>query len=62
MTQENNEDWAIPTLKEVPFWRKGMTPEEYDVGREYLGKNYHLFINMTYEPLWKQRMQELKEK
>lgn len=56
MTQENNEDWAIPTLKEVPFWRKGMTPEEYDVGREYLGKNYHLFINMTYEPLWKQRM------
>lgn len=39
---EENNDWATETLKEAPFWRDGMTPEEYDEEREYLGKNYIL--------------------
>lgn len=30
-----DKDWETPTLKEAPFWREGMTPEEYDEEREY---------------------------
>lgn len=52
---EENNDWATETLKEVPFWRDGMTPEEYDEEREYLGKNYILLQKGTYVPLWKQK-------
>ena len=47
-------DWATETLMEAPFWRNGMTPEEYETEREYLGKNYHLFLQGEYVPLWKQ--------
>ena len=56
-TRENKNDWATPSLKEAPFWRDGMTPEEYDAEREYLGRNYHLLIQGTYKPLWKQKEQ-----
>lgn len=52
---EENNDWATETLKEAPFWRDGMTPEEYDEEREYLGKNYILLQKRTYVPLWKQK-------
>lgn len=51
-------DWATETLMEAPFWRNGMTPEEYDIEREYFAKNFHLFMQGEYTPLWKQR--ELK--
>ena len=53
--QEKNDDWATPSLKETPYWRDGMTPEEYEAEREYFGRNYHLWKDGTYEPLWKQR-------
>ena len=52
MTQESS--WASPTLKEVPFWREDMTPEEYDIEREYFAKNFNLFKEGKYQPLWKQ--------
>lgn len=52
---EENNDWATETLKEAPFWRDGMTPEEYDEEREYLGKNYILLQKGTYVPFWKQK-------
>ncbi len=26
-------DWATPTLKEVSFWRDGMSVEEYELER-----------------------------
>lgn len=55
-----NEDWAHPTLKEAPYWREGMTPEEYDIEREYYGKNFKLVREGKYKPLWKQREEELK--
>lgn len=48
-------DWATETLMEAPFWRNGMTPEEYDEEREYLGKHYDLYLRCEYIPLWKQR-------
>ena len=47
-------DWATPTLKEVPFWRDDMGPEEYDIEREYMAKNWHLVQEGQYAPLWKQ--------
>ena len=37
-------DWATPSLKEVPFWRDGMSPEEYEVEREYLYNNFFAAI------------------
>ena len=33
-------DWATPTLKECPWWRDDMTPEEYEIEREYCYKNF----------------------
>lgn len=53
---EENKEWATPTLKEVPFWRDGMSPEEYDIEREYYAKNFHLVRDGSYKPLWKQKM------
>lgn len=53
MTEENR-DWATPTLKEVHFWRDGMSPEEYDIEREYMAKNWDKVREGTYVPLWKQ--------
>jgi len=52
---EGNKDWASYTLKEVPFWRDDMTPEEYDTEREYYAKNFHLVREGKYVPLWKQK-------
>ena len=48
-------DWANETLKEVPFWRDDMQPEEYDIEREYLAKHWGDYINGEYIPLWKQK-------
>lgn len=49
-----NENWATETLKEVPFWRDDMTPEEYDREREYYARNFGRVKAGTYKPLWKQ--------
>lgn len=54
---EENKDWASAGLKEMPFWRNGMTPEEYDAEREYYLKNIKLFREGKYIPLWKQKQQ-----
>ena len=57
---EDDKGWASETLKEVPFWRDDMTPEEYDEERMYYAKNFNLVKEGKYIPLWKQR--ELKNK
>lgn len=48
-------DWATYTLKEAPFWREGMSPEEYDIEREYYAKNTKLVLSGKYIPLWQQK-------
>lgn len=53
MTEDR--DWASPTLKEVPFWRDGMTPEEYEEERTYLGKHWEEYTHGSYTPLWRQK-------
>ncbi len=55
MTQEANNDWATPPLKEEFFWRDGMTPEEYEEERQYLINNFQLLKDGEYRPLWAQR-------
>lgn len=47
-------NWATETLKEAPFWREGMQPEEYDKEREYFIRHYEDYLNDKYTPLWKQ--------
>ncbi|MGN0501124.1 MAG: hypothetical protein ACI4HK_08300 [Ruminococcus sp.] len=51
-------EWATLTIKEVPFWRDGMTPEEYDEERIYFYKNFDSYKKGTYIPLWKQKKQQ----
>lgn len=51
-------DWASPTLKEVPFWRDDMTPEEYEEERTYLGQHWDDYKQGVYTPLWQQRQVE----
>lgn len=53
--KKDDRNWATPTLKEAPFWREGMTPEEYDEEREYLSMNFEKLQNGSYVPLWKQK-------
>ena len=50
----DNKDWATYTLKEVPYWRDGMTPEEYDKEREYYYRNLGLVKSGEYKPLRQQ--------
>lgn len=52
-------NWATETIMEAPFWRNGMSPEEYDIEREYLGKNYKMYLDGSYVPLWKQKMETM---
>lgn len=55
MTVEKDNNWSSPTLREVPFWREGMTQDEYELEREYYAKNFHLLREGGYIPLWKQK-------
>lgn len=55
MNKIGGDNWATETLKEVPFWRNDMTPEEYDIEREYFARNFNLIKNGEYIPLWKQK-------
>ena len=50
---DNN--WARGTLKEVPFWREDMQPEEYEEERNYFLSHYEDYTNGKYTPLWKQK-------
>lgn len=54
MGGKNENTWASATLREVPFWREDMSPEEYDIEREYYAKNFDLVKKGLYVPLWKQ--------
>ena len=51
----SNDEWASGQIKEAPYWRKGMTPEEYDEERTYFFANINKYFSGTYEPLWKQK-------
>lgn len=56
---ENN--WASGTIKEVPFWRDDMQPDEYDREREYLIKHWEDYTRGQYTPLWKQKQTEVEK-
>lgn len=51
---ERKSSWASYTIMEVPFWRNGMTPEEYEEER----KHYYTMLGQgkgeEYKPLWQQ--------
>lgn len=56
MNNEKKSDWASYGMMEAPYWRNGMSPEEYEFERAY-------FINISkgglkslikYRPLWSQ--------
>lgn len=45
-----------PGGEEYPFYRKGMTPEEWETEREYHIAHFQEWIDGTYQPLWKQAL------
>ncbi len=47
-------EWATYTLMEAPFWRNGMSPEEYEKESEYYYRNLKDVKQGTYRPLWQQ--------
>ena len=53
---EGNNAWANLSVRERPFWREGMSAEEYELERAY----YYRFSNDgkknadDYLPIWKQ--------
>ena len=53
--KKNDENWATGTLKEVPFWREGMSVEEYEIERIYFIKHWDDYTNNKYLPLWRQK-------
>ena len=48
-------NWATGTLKEAPYWREGMSPEEYEIERNYFNAHLGDFYKGIYVPLWKQK-------
>lgn len=54
MEKNNAIDWATPSLKEEPYWREGMSVEEFETEREYYLKNWKRWEKEKYIPLWKQ--------
>ena len=48
-----NKEWATASLKEVPFWKEGMSVEEYEKEREYYYNHLADVKAGTYTPLWK---------
>lgn len=51
---EEDKEWATETLKETPYWRDGMTVDEYEVERKYLYEDFGRIREGTYKPLWVQ--------
>lgn len=49
-------NWATPSMKEFPFWRDDMSPEEFAIERKYYYENYESLVKTgKYAPLWKQK-------
>lgn len=55
---EEKTDWVSPGVKEVPYWRDGMSPEEYEMEREYYYTHLEYVKKGDYKPLWKQKKKE----
>ncbi len=51
-------EWSTGSLREVPFWREDMTPEEYDRERTYFIEHWDDYTKGKYTPLWKQKTVE----
>lgn len=50
-----DKNWATPTLKECPWWRDDITPEEYEVERTYYYTHFNdIVVKGKYKPLWQQ--------
>ena len=55
-----NKNWAWQSLKEAPFWRDGMTPEEYERESDYYLRNFPTAAQkVNYKPLWKQKQENI---
>lgn len=64
MTEMNKEgNWKHPCAIEIPYWRDGMTPEEYDL--EYVYHGFFVYehpdLLHEYRPLWEQKKLGLTE-
>ena len=50
------EEWEAFGRMEHPYWRDGMTPEQFDTEGEYYCTNYFNLVEVgKYTLLWKQK-------
>lgn len=54
LTGEDN-SWATPGMREAPFWREGMTIDEYFEENDYLYMNFEKLQHGEYKTLYEQR-------
>lgn len=47
-----------PFYYDAPFYRTGMSADEYMREKIYLNENVDIFIDGTYVPLWRQRQRD----
>lgn len=45
-------DWATYGMMEAPYWKDGMSIEEYEAERKYYYDHIEDVKNGTYKPLW----------
>lgn len=50
---EENNEWANASIKETPYWRDGMSVDEYEKERLYYYKHLKDVKEGRYKPLWK---------
>lgn len=52
---DQGELYGDPFYEDEPFYRVGMSVQEFHREQEYLNDNIELFMKGDYKPLWKQR-------
>lgn len=55
---EETQDWVSPGVKEAPYWRDGMSLDEFEIEREYYYRHLNDVKKGNYKPLWKQEKKE----
>ncbi len=56
MTKSEKNEYYIGHISEAPFARDGMSEDEYFEEKRYFVEHFEEWIAGTYQPLWKQRI------
>lgn len=54
--EKNNDAYFTPGMKEWFFYRRGMSPAEFEAERIYVQDCFEDYVSGDIEPLWKQML------